>query len=47
MAELTREIVINASPATIFEFLTIPEKHIEWNGTWPSSIRGRAGSTGC
>jgi uncharacterized protein YndB with AHSA1/START domain len=33
MAELTREIVINASPATIFEFLTIPEKHVEWNGT--------------
>ena len=33
MAELIREIVINASPATIFEFLTIPEKHVEWNGT--------------
>ena len=33
MAELIREIVINASPATIFEFLTIPEKYVEWNGT--------------
>lgn len=33
MAELTREILINASPATIFEYLTIPEKHIEWMGT--------------
>jgi uncharacterized protein YndB with AHSA1/START domain len=33
MAELVREIVIEASPATIFEFLTIPEKHVEWNGT--------------
>jgi uncharacterized protein YndB with AHSA1/START domain len=33
MAELTREILVKASPATIFEFLTIPEKLIEWNGT--------------
>ena len=33
MAELVREIVIAASPATIFEFLTMPEKHVEWNGT--------------
>lgn len=33
MAELIREIVINASPTTIFEFLTIPEKHVEWMGT--------------
>jgi uncharacterized protein YndB with AHSA1/START domain len=33
MAELTREILINASPATVFEFLTIPDKLVEWNGT--------------
>jgi len=33
MAELIREIVIDASPATIYEYLTIPEKHVEWNGT--------------
>jgi uncharacterized protein YndB with AHSA1/START domain len=33
MAELTQEILVKASPATIFEFLTIPEKIIEWNGT--------------
>jgi uncharacterized protein YndB with AHSA1/START domain len=33
MAELTREIVVKASPATIFEFLTIPEKMLEWQGT--------------
>lgn len=33
MAELIREIVIDASPATIFEFLTVPDKHVEWNGT--------------
>ncbi len=33
MAELVREIVIDASPATIFGFLTVPEKHVEWNGT--------------
>ena len=33
MAELVREILIQASPATIFEFLTVAEKHVEWNGT--------------
>ena len=33
MAELTQEILVKASPATIFEFLTVPEKLIEWNGT--------------
>ena len=33
MAELTREMVIDASPATIFEYLTVPEKHVEWEGT--------------
>jgi uncharacterized protein YndB with AHSA1/START domain len=33
MAELTKEILVKASPATIFEFLTVPEKLIEWNGT--------------
>jgi len=33
MAELEREIIIDASPETIFEYLTIPAKHAEWNGT--------------
>ncbi len=33
MAELVREIVVDASPATIFEYLTVPEKHVAWNGT--------------
>jgi uncharacterized protein YndB with AHSA1/START domain len=33
MAELVRELVIDASPETIFELLTVPEKHIEWMGT--------------
>ena len=33
MADVTREILVNASPATIFEFLTIPDKHVAWNGT--------------
>ncbi len=33
MAELVREIVIDASPETIFEFLTVSEKHLQWNGT--------------
>jgi uncharacterized protein YndB with AHSA1/START domain len=33
MAELVREILINASPATIFEYLTNAEKIVEWHGT--------------
>ena len=33
MAELEREIVVDATPETIFEYLTVPDKHAEWNGT--------------
>jgi uncharacterized protein YndB with AHSA1/START domain len=33
MAELVREIVIDATPETIWPFLTDPAKHVEWNGT--------------
>lgn len=33
MAELTREILVAASAETIFEFLTIPEKYVQWEGT--------------
>ncbi|HVX23475.1 MAG TPA: SRPBCC family protein [Acidimicrobiales bacterium] len=33
MAELVREVVVDASPSTIFEFLTVPDKHVEWMGT--------------
>ena len=33
MAELMREIVIDATPETIWPFLTDPEKHVEWEGT--------------
>ena len=33
MAELVREIMIDATPETIWPFLTDPEKHIEWDGT--------------
>jgi uncharacterized protein YndB with AHSA1/START domain len=33
MGELVREIVIDASPETIFELLTVAEKHILWDGT--------------
>jgi uncharacterized protein YndB with AHSA1/START domain len=33
MAELVREIVVDARPETIFEFFTVPEKHVEWEGT--------------
>jgi uncharacterized protein YndB with AHSA1/START domain len=33
MAELTREIVVDADPATIFPFLVDPELHRTWLGT--------------
>ncbi|CAN5922414.1 SRPBCC family protein [soil metagenome] len=33
MAELEREIVIAATPATIWPFLTDPDRHVEWDGT--------------
>jgi uncharacterized protein YndB with AHSA1/START domain len=33
MSELVREIVIDATPETIWPFLTDPEKHLEWLGT--------------
>ena len=33
MAEFVREIVIAASPETIFGFLTEPEQHLKWEGT--------------
>jgi uncharacterized protein YndB with AHSA1/START domain len=33
MAELVREIMIDATPETIWPFLTDPDKHVEWEGT--------------
>ena len=33
MAELVREVMIDATPETIWPFLTDPGKHVEWNGT--------------
>ena len=33
MADLVREIVIDATPETIWPFLTDPDKHVEWDGT--------------
>jgi uncharacterized protein YndB with AHSA1/START domain len=33
MAELVREIMIDATPETIWPFLTEADKHIEWEGT--------------
>jgi uncharacterized protein YndB with AHSA1/START domain len=33
MAELVREIVVDATPETIWAFLTEADKHVRWNGT--------------
>jgi uncharacterized protein YndB with AHSA1/START domain len=33
MAELVREVVVDASPETIFPFLTDPSKHVLWMGS--------------
>jgi uncharacterized protein YndB with AHSA1/START domain len=33
MAELVREIMIDATPDTIWPFLTEPGRHTEWDGT--------------
>lgn len=33
MANLVREILIDASPETIWPFLVEPERHVEWLGT--------------
>jgi uncharacterized protein YndB with AHSA1/START domain len=32
-AELVREIVIDATPETIWPFLTEPDRHVQWLGT--------------
>jgi uncharacterized protein YndB with AHSA1/START domain len=33
MAELTREVLMDATPATIFPFLVDPAQHLRWMGT--------------
>lgn len=33
MAELVQEIVVDASPETIFELLTVADEHVRWMGT--------------
>ena len=44
MAELTREIIIDASPETIWPFLVDPDRHVEWLGT-VADIDPRPGGT--
>jgi uncharacterized protein YndB with AHSA1/START domain len=44
MAELIQEVVIVASPATIFPFLVDPEQHVRWMGT-EADIDARVGGT--
>ncbi len=33
MTELVREIMVDATPDTIWPFLTEPTKYVEWSGT--------------
>jgi len=42
MAELEREIVIDATPETIWPFLTEADRHLEWDGT-DAELDPRAG----
>ncbi len=44
MAELIREVVVDARPATIFPYLTEPELHLEWMGT-EAELDARPGGT--
>jgi uncharacterized protein YndB with AHSA1/START domain len=44
MAELTREVVVDASPSTIFPFLTDPAEHVRWMGT-EAELDPRVGGT--
>jgi uncharacterized protein YndB with AHSA1/START domain len=44
MAELMREVVMDASPATIFPFLTDPTLHVRWMGT-QADLDPRPGGT--
>ena len=44
MAELVREIMIDATPETIWPFLTDPKEHVRWNGT-VADIDPRPGGT--
>ena len=42
MAELVREVMIDAEPDTIWPFLVDPAKHVEWMGT-TADINARPG----
>ncbi len=44
MDDLIREIVIDATPETIFPFLVDPEKHVQWDGT-EADLDPRPGGT--
>jgi len=44
MAELVREIIIDARPETVFAFLTDADKHVQWEGT-SATIEARPGGT--
>ena len=44
MAELVHEIVVDASPGTIYELLTVADEHVRWMGT-EAKLDPRPGGT--
>ena len=44
MAELTREVLVDASPTTIFPFITDPAQQVRWMGT-QAELDPRVGGT--
>jgi uncharacterized protein YndB with AHSA1/START domain len=44
MGEVVQEIMVDASPETLFELLTVPDQHIRWMGT-EAEMDARPGGT--
>jgi uncharacterized protein YndB with AHSA1/START domain len=44
MAELVQEVVVDASPETIFQLLTVADEHVKWMGT-EAELDPRPGGT--
>jgi uncharacterized protein YndB with AHSA1/START domain len=44
MGEVVQEVMVDASPETIFELLTVPDQHVRWMGT-EAELDARPGGT--